>query len=93
MSGELQGRRIPDGAKWYGDDGDSAQPGDYGRVLMDGRWVWRCRTPNGLGGHLDNHEVTEHDDGTITVAPSILCRAGALGEWHGYLERGVWRSV
>ncbi len=43
------------------------------------------------------HTVTEHEDGTITVSPSILCSAGeecsrrmeAEALYHGWLERGV----
>jgi hypothetical protein len=72
------------------------QPGDYGRARSDG--VWCCRTPNGRGGNLSAHEVVEHDDGTITVSPSILVMSETIHgsereEWHGYLERGIWRSV
>jgi hypothetical protein len=44
-------------------------------------------------GNLRNHEVTEHEDGTITVSPSILCTGHFDKQWHGYLERGVWRKV
>lgn len=89
----MQGRRLPDGAKWYGEDEDSARPGDYGRTLVDGGWEWRCRTPNSYGGRLSLHEVVEHEDGTITVSPSILVEHPPVGAWHGYLERGVWREV
>jgi hypothetical protein len=89
----MQGRRLPDGAKWYGDDPDAAQPGDYGRVLQDGEWGWRCRTPNGYGGDLRNHNVIEHENRTITVSPSILVMSPPQASWHGYLERGVWREV
>ena len=32
--------------------------------------------------------------GTITVSPSILVYDDGRGNgWHGFLERGVWRSV
>jgi hypothetical protein len=65
-------------------------PGEYGRV-SDGTW-YAC-TPNGMLGNLANHEVTEHEDGTITVSPSILVTGWDGQEWHGYLERGVWREV
>lgn len=55
---------------------------------------WHCVTPNGRLGNLRGHQVTEHDDGTITVQPSILVqRPGTDDGWHGYLERGVWREV
>lgn len=67
------------------------QPGDYWR---DSRGEWLAVTPNGLHGGLGNHNVTQHDDGTITVSPSILVNRGMTGAtWHGYLERGVWRSA
>lgn len=33
--------------------------------------------------------ITEHDDGSITVSPSIMDPGG----WHGRLERGVWMSA
>lgn len=68
------------------------EPGEYGK---DGD-IWYACTPNGHLGNLSAHEVVEHDDGTITVSPSILVKyAGADGEqlWHGYLEHGIWREV
>ena len=72
----------PRGATYWQDDG-----------------VWYC-CPPGVGdwmfASLVRHDVTEHDDGTITVSPSILLeantRAGDL-RWHGYLEAGVWRAL
>lgn len=67
--------------------------GDYGRE-RDGKWVGR--PPGHHAGSFGNHQVTEHEDGTITVSPSILLtdfdQAGNQRQWHGYLERGVWRS-
>lgn len=33
--------------------------------------------------------IVEHEDGTITVTPSIMDPGG----WHGFLERGVWRGA
>lgn len=65
--------------------------GDYGRARSDG--VWMCRTPNGRGGNLSGHDVVEHEDGTITVSPSILVSTERGAEWHGFLERGIWRQV
>jgi hypothetical protein len=69
-------------------------PGDYGKDL-DG--VWHGVPPNFLDAfhgtaNLEKHKVIEHEDGTITVWPSILIRT-YLGEWHGFLERGVWRTA
>lgn len=66
------------------------RPGDYGQV-SNGDW-WAC-TPNGMLGNLANHQVVEHEDGTITVSPSILVTSYDGQSWHGYLERGVWREV
>lgn len=59
---------------------------------------WMCCSPNGHAGTLSAHTVVEHEDGTITVSPSILIRTSQDGGqtmidlWHGYLEHGVWRS-
>ena len=93
-----QGRRVPDNTKRYGED-SGVRAGDYGRTLCDGDWTWWCRTPRGFGGNLTHHEILEHEDGTITVSPSILVTTPnhpdpvkAAG-WHGYLELGVWREV
>lgn len=68
------------------------QPGEYGR-WSDGTWY--AETPNGHGANLGSHQVTEHEDGTITVLPSIgvsKAAGGAPWLWHGFLERGVWRE-
>jgi hypothetical protein len=59
--------------------------------------VWHGVTPTGLLCNFVMHKVTEHQDGTISVSPSI--RATGYSEaygrhtWHGYLEHGVWREV
>lgn len=80
-----QGRRV-----YPGDDGHLwLQPGDYGRSFHG---TWMARPPRLAAGDLSRHEVTEHEDGTITVSPSILIQQPPLGDWHGYLERGVWRE-
>lgn len=71
------------------------EPGEYGK---DPNGVWWARVPQsgdfyaGVGS-LKNHEVVEHEDGTITVSPSILVTGHHDKQWHGYLERGVWREV
>jgi hypothetical protein len=93
VSDELQGRRV----EWP-DDWRESEPGDYVKVpdgegprRPDGQPTWYIRDPDGKVGTLWTHTVTEHEDGTITVSPSIL--DNSPGGWHGYLERGVWRSV
>ena len=66
------------------------EPGDYMK-LADGNWLVR---PPGCSnsGSLTNHSVVEHEDGTITVSPSIL-HHDDKSEWHGFLEKGVWRTA
>lgn len=70
-----------------------AVPGSYMRVRSrrDGRlepWCWYVRDPNGdICTIRDNHQVTEHDDGTITVTPSIV---NPNGDYHGFLQARVW---
>lgn len=92
---EIQGKRLADNELRE----NPFRPGAYGRIEIQSdppRWIWVCTTPNGHHGSLDAHDVTEHEDGTITVSPSLLVterRSGVDHElWHGYLERGVWRK-
>lgn len=84
----MQGRRIYPETET---DHFSFQLGDYGQSL-DGHW-W-IRPPRGSMGVLDNHEIIEHEDGTISVSPSILLEGSdEKSSWHGYLEKGIWREV
>lgn len=70
------------------------EPGDYGHARPDSKGaMWFCCTPSGDHGNLMLHTVTEHEDKTITVSPSIRIFDGEGDRWHGYLERGVWREV
>lgn len=80
----MQGTRID--AK----DNPRFKAGEYGQI-SDGTW-YGC-TPNGHACSLAKHTVTEHEDGTITVSPSILVSDNSGELWHGYLEHGVWREV
>lgn len=83
------GRRVYfDQGGWFRLD-----PGDYIRTA-DGTWM--CRVPDPRfrqSGSLETHQVEEHNDGTITVIPSILHTEPDVGQWHGYLEHGIWREV
>jgi hypothetical protein len=88
-------------------------PGDYGCVdvgeLGSGEKWWYGCLPNwvegnimachgiGIGGTPGGHTVIEHEDGTITVSPSILWGPDQMPgypetHWHGFLERGIWRE-
>jgi hypothetical protein len=94
----MQGKRVANYGEACRSEGEGFIPGTYwpGRELSDGRIEWWIVMPDGVIGSLspDKHTVTEHEDGTITVSPSILSTQAAHGhDWHGYLERGVWREV
>ena len=88
------GKKTP-GVRVYhevaeGEPGPMLKHGEYWK-RADG--VWMCLPPGGHLGDLSNHDVVEHDDGTITVSPSILIKGWDVARpWHGYLERGVWRE-
>jgi hypothetical protein len=61
--------------------------------------LWLACAPNGHTANITGHTIVEHEGGTITVSPSILISTSHDGgkTWielfHGFLERGVWRSV
>ena len=58
--------------------------------------AWMLYMPRVGVGNLREHEVTEHEDGSITVNPSILVEThDAQGPVvrHGYLVRGEWRDA
>lgn len=79
--GALQGRRLPDAV--FGEPGPGwdaykdGQPGDYLKVDYDGVTQWWIRDPWGSVGRLTSHTITEHEDGTITVSPSIFDKDGS----------------
>ena len=84
-----RGKEYMIGKRVYLKEGETVftfHPGDYGKAA-DGAW-W-IRPPHGSMGQLTDHEVVEHEDGAITVSPSILLP----DQWHGFLERGVWREA
>lgn len=56
---------------------------------QDHRGVWMLYLPGAGLGDLSEHDVTEHEGGTITVSPSILVTSGR-GRRHGYLRKGSW---
>lgn len=79
--------------------GTRAYPNAEGHLLLkEGEFgkgndgIWYCRPPGNHMGNLKAHKVTEHEDGTISVEPSILIDDGR-SQWHGYLTQGFWRTV
>lgn len=84
----MNGKRV------YHTEPHQMAPGEFGRWDRDnGNWYARCPSRLDLTANLTRHSVTEHEDGTITVSPSILVEGGNGESWHGYLEHGVWREA
>lgn len=85
----MRGRRV------YVDENNNLflAEGDYGKG-SDGNWY--ARPPGATTGSLAKHEVTEYEDGAITVTPSILItyQNDEMGQkqWHGYLIHGIWEE-
>ena len=94
------GVRVPTDADGWLDPSDVHKPGRYGRatnarVINSRGNRWLVTAPDGLGCSLDPdvHSVTEHDDGTITVSPSVDLSRFRPGGWHGWLRRGVFEEA
>lgn len=80
----MQGRRV-----YPGPDGrlPGLAEGDFGK---DADGLWFVRPPGCHVGTISSHTVVEHEDGTISVTPSILLDEPGVATWHGYLTAGVW---
>lgn len=94
------GRRIfPDAEGCF----PALQPGDYmlakratpyeAALLL----YWPPGAELGPWRAHPDKKITEHDDGTLSVTPSILCvyaklEPGRPGSWHGFLDKGIWRK-
>jgi hypothetical protein len=83
----MQGKRV----EW---EGQILNEGEYSKAPSG---IWFCCTPGNHMGNLGAHKIIEHEDGTITVSPSILISStdhkGTRHElWHGFLEKGIWRQ-
>jgi len=67
-------------------------PGEYTKC---DNGDWALCVPTGIHGRINSStwDITEHRDGTITVSPSIQVTSHIPEySWHGYLEKGFWRS-
>lgn len=53
--------------------------GDYVKDPKEGYFV--IKTPNGIVASIMNHKVIEHEDGTITVSPSVVVKNKYLHEF------------
>ena len=88
----MQGRRQPDFVNDYGPP-DDWQQGDYGKDEKGDWWVWppECNPCHITGnGEAANWKVTENEDKTITVSPSIFYNPP--NGWHGHLVNGEWKK-
>lgn len=63
-------------------------PGEYSKWIEDGNW-YGIPPETDLIANLSAHKIEEHEDGTISVTPSILVSNGKES-WHGYLTKGEW---
>jgi hypothetical protein len=87
----VKGRRLTDNLSDAHDfSWDMVKPGDYFKKSTGG---WFVMSPSGESGRVvePTWTITEHEDKTITVHPSIWFNSPH--GWHGFLERGVWRQV
>jgi hypothetical protein len=93
-----QGTRVWPNADGYLDANEIDKPARYGRATADrvknsAAGDLQVSTPDGCRGRLGTlHTVEEHEDGTITVSPSIDMSQRKPGAWHGWLRRGVFES-
>ena len=82
----MQGKRV------YPSEAGHLQldAGDYGQ---DADGLWWVMTPSRYCGPLRDHDVAEHEDGTITVSPSIMTPPAIRDDraYHGWLVRGEWK--
>ena len=90
---KTQGRRLPDHPEDIALDGTTLEPGQYLWDPWRRRW-WLC-TPNGhLAAIMPGvWTIVQHEDGTITVTPSIKVSNADGVLWHGFLKRGVWEEM
>lgn len=93
----LKGKRLPDNTP-PSKPGEYAwmdyEPGWWPPTFL-GKGEWHIVDPTGGIGALGRitaelpqsaHEVTIHDNGTITCSPSLVMPSG----WHGWLKEGVF---
>lgn len=87
------GRRIPT-ANWEEIiHMRNVQPEDYWNDYRSGWMVCvPVKVEQGIGclASLKYHKVEEHEDGTITVTPSIVVETC---NYHGFLIRGQWSNA
>lgn len=92
------GRRMPSTSDGIYDVETTMANGAYVKVPEDHRYYAmgiRWLISYGTCGAIreGTHTVEEHDDGAITVSPSLVMPYSTAGErWHGWLRRGVFED-
>jgi hypothetical protein len=83
------------GKRFYPDDKRDF-PNIRGEYMKQADGSWLLCLPTGIHATINSKiwNITEHDDGTITVSPSIYTKSPANNEydWHGFLEKGIFRE-
>ena len=70
---------------------DSLKQGEV--IKYNGVWYGRLPCDENLHCNLQAHDIIEHEDGMITVHPSILVTTWDGKRWHGYLRNGEWERL
>lgn len=66
--------------------------GEYFKTQKTGNWI--LKTPSGVCATVKKEKITEHQDGTITISPTVYLFIDFDGKtWRGFLTKGVWREV
>lgn len=72
------------------------KPGQYGFHGESRSALW-FMMPNGQIGHVEAppwNSIVEHENGTVTVDPSIWNKSDDPAiDWHGFLRAGQWEQV
>jgi hypothetical protein len=70
-------------------------PGEYGCVRVGTERVWFMKPPVAgfPPGNLSGYDVTEHKDGSISVAEKIEMLLSDGRSWIGYLVEGEWNTL
>jgi hypothetical protein len=86
--------KITQGTRFYPNK-ERDYPNIPGEYMQGTAGRWELCLPTGIHGAINDKTwaVTEHHDGTITVSPSINTTCPDTSRnWHGFLEKGIWRE-
>jgi hypothetical protein len=68
---------------------------ERGEYSKQSNGTWFLCLPTGIHATINNEiwKITEHENNTITVTPSINTTShNPEYNWHGYLENGIFRE-